>query len=94
MGSRGDGRCPGAGFGAIFSEPPMLGLVRLAGGFPAVAGQAADWRRRAALGALGYWWLTLSEPLQSGAPGAAAGDADRTWTIEYVEMEVTGRTAE
>ena len=44
---------------------PLLGLVRLAGGFPAVAGQAAGWRTRAALGALGYWWLTLSEPLLS-----------------------------
>jgi hypothetical protein len=52
---------------------PVLGLVNLAGAFPAVAGQASRWRTRAALGALGYWWLTLSEPLISrrlwlGAP--------------------------
>ncbi|MFI4985740.1 MAG: serine/threonine-protein kinase [Solirubrobacterales bacterium] len=52
---------------------PALGLVRLAGAFPAIAGQASGWRTRAALGALGYWWLTLAEPLISrrlwlGAP--------------------------
>jgi hypothetical protein len=44
---------------------PALGLARLAGAFPAIAGQAARWRTRAALGALGYWWLTLAEPLIS-----------------------------
>jgi hypothetical protein len=44
---------------------PLLGLVGLAGAYPAVAGQAARWRNRAALGALGYWWLTLAEPLLS-----------------------------
>jgi hypothetical protein len=42
---------------------PVLGLARLAGAFPAIAGQARRWRTRAAHGALGYWWLTLSEPL-------------------------------
>jgi serine/threonine protein kinase len=42
---------------------PVLGLAGLAGAFPAVAGQATRWRERAALGALGYWWLTLAEPL-------------------------------
>jgi hypothetical protein len=42
---------------------PVLGLARLAGAFPALAGQAASWRARATVGALGYWWLTLSEPL-------------------------------
>ena len=44
---------------------PVLGLVGLAGAYPAVAGQAALWRSRAALGALGYWWLILAEPLLS-----------------------------
>jgi hypothetical protein len=44
---------------------PTLGLVGLAGAYPAVAGQAARWRNRAALGALGYWWLILAEPLLS-----------------------------
>jgi eukaryotic-like serine/threonine-protein kinase len=42
---------------------PVLGLAGLAGAFPALAGQAASWRERAALGALGYWWLSLAEPL-------------------------------
>jgi hypothetical protein len=42
---------------------PMLGAIGLAGAFPAIAGQAPRWRMRAALGALGYWWLVLAEPL-------------------------------
>jgi hypothetical protein len=42
---------------------PLLGLAGLAGAYPAVAGQARRWRERAALGALGYWWLCLAEPL-------------------------------
>ena len=42
---------------------PALGAVGLAGVFPAVAGQAPTWRARAGLGALGYWWLCLAEPL-------------------------------
>ena len=42
---------------------PLLGLAGLAGAFPAIAGQATRWRARAALGALGYWWLILAEPL-------------------------------
>jgi serine/threonine protein kinase len=42
---------------------PSLGAVGLAGAFPALAGQAPRWRMRAALAALGYWWLQLAEPL-------------------------------
>lgn len=42
---------------------PALGFVGLASAFPALAGQAARWRMRAALGALGFWWLVLAEPL-------------------------------
>ncbi len=42
---------------------PALGALGLAGAFPAVAGQASCWRMRAALGMLGYWWLTLAGPL-------------------------------
>ncbi len=42
---------------------PLLGLAGLAGAFPAVAGQASRWRRRASTAALGYWWLVLAEPL-------------------------------
>lgn len=42
---------------------PALGAVGLASAFPAIAGQAPRWRMRAALAALGYWWLQLAEPL-------------------------------
>jgi hypothetical protein len=42
---------------------PILGTIGLAGAFPSLAGQAARWRMRAALGALGYWLLALAEPL-------------------------------
>ncbi len=42
---------------------PALGLAGLAGAYPAVAGQAPRWRQRFVLGALGYWWLALAEPL-------------------------------
>jgi eukaryotic-like serine/threonine-protein kinase len=42
---------------------PALGLAGLAGAYPAIAGQASRWRERAGLGALGYWWLVLAEPL-------------------------------
>ncbi len=64
----------------VASAAPLLGLLGLAGAFPALAGQAAGWRTRAALGALGYWWLALAESLVDGpgrrlwlgAPGASA----------------------
>lgn len=39
---------------------PLLGVVGLAGAYPALAGQVVRWRSRAVLGALGYWWLTLA----------------------------------
>ncbi len=42
---------------------PVLGLAGLAGAFPALAAQRTGWRARAALAALGFWWLTLAEPL-------------------------------
>jgi hypothetical protein len=42
---------------------PLLGLAGLAGAWPALAGQAARWPARAALGALGGWWLVLAETL-------------------------------
>jgi serine/threonine protein kinase len=42
---------------------PVLGLAGLAGAFPALAGQRARVAERAALAALGYWWLILAEPL-------------------------------
>ena len=42
---------------------PLLGLAGLAGAFPALAGRARGVLERAALGALGAWWLLLAEPL-------------------------------
>ena len=39
---------------------------------PALAGQFAAWPRRAALGALGYWWLVLAEPMWRGGCGSAS----------------------
>jgi hypothetical protein len=48
---------------------PLLGLVGLAGAYPALAGQATRWSGRALLGALGYWWLALAEPLLGGGSG-------------------------
>ena len=49
------GRCP--------RVAPALGLLGLAGAYPALAGRAPRWSTRAALGALGAWWLVLAEPL-------------------------------
>jgi hypothetical protein len=54
--------------GAVWSLPaaaPLLGLVSLAGAWPAAAAFARTAWRRAALGALGYWWLTLGQALIS-----------------------------
>ncbi len=42
---------------------PLLGVVGLAAAYPAIAGQARRWRARLALGAVGYWWLLLAEPV-------------------------------
>jgi hypothetical protein len=47
----------------IAALAPTLGLAGLAGAFPALAGQRARLSERAALAALGFWWLTLAEPL-------------------------------
>jgi eukaryotic-like serine/threonine-protein kinase len=59
---------------------PLLGVAGLAGAWPALAGQAARWQTRAALGALGGWWLALVEALSSdrlftGTGGDVAGRA-------------------
>jgi hypothetical protein len=48
---------------------PALGLLGLAGAFPALAGRAPRWSARAALGALGAWWLVLAEPLLTSPAG-------------------------
>ena len=48
---------------ALPAAAPALGLIGLAGAYPALAGQAPRWSARLALGALGAWWLVLAEPL-------------------------------
>jgi hypothetical protein len=48
---------------ALPAAAPGLGLIGLAGAFPALAGQGPRWSARLALGALGAWWLVLAEPL-------------------------------
>ena len=52
--------------GTAWSVPalaPLLGLVALAGAYPALAGRARGPLTRAALGALGAWWALLAAPL-------------------------------
>ena len=69
--------------GPVWSLPaaaPLLGVAGLAGAWPALAGQAARWPARAALGALGGWWVGLAEVLTSnrlmlGTPGEVLGRA-------------------
>ncbi len=72
---------------------PLLGLAGLAGAYPALAGQFASAPRRAAVGALGYWWLALAEPVlarrlwlgpPSGVPARAAWEASVTHTATHV----------
>ncbi|MEA2166728.1 MAG: eukaryotic-like serine/threonine-protein kinase [Solirubrobacteraceae bacterium] len=71
---------------------PALGAVGLAGVFPALAGRARHWLDRAALGALGAWWLLLAEPLVDQrlllgpAPHAPAGAEPR----EAITMAAQG----
>jgi eukaryotic-like serine/threonine-protein kinase len=70
---------------------PLLGLAGLAGAFPAAAGQAARWRSRALLGALGYWWLRLAEPLLDtagrrlwlGSPAGSGAGGGRSLAWEH-----------
>jgi len=58
---------------------PALGLLGLAGAYPALAGRAPRWSARAALGALGAWWVVLAEPLLERALvfGPAPGTPSR-----------------
>jgi hypothetical protein len=71
--------------GTLWSLPagaPLLGLAGLAGAWPVLAAQVARPWQRAALGALGAWWLALAEVLTGdrlalGAPPGAALDVER-----------------
>ena len=82
----------GAGW-LVAALAPALGLAGLAGAFPAIAGQATRWRERAALAALGYWWLSLAEPLlerrlwlapAAGTPARAAWEGSFSLTATHV----------
>jgi serine/threonine protein kinase len=72
---------------------PVLGLVGLAGAFPAIAGQASRWRDRATVAALAYWWLALAGPLldrqlwlahPSGTPVRSAWESSLGLTASHV----------
>ena len=67
---------------ALWSLPllaPALGAITCALAFPAVAGLLRGAWRRAAVAALGIWWLLLAEPLLGRRLllGVAAGTRDR-----------------
>jgi hypothetical protein len=77
--------------GMAWSAPalaPLLGVAGLAGAWPALAGQATRWPARAALGALGAWWLALAEALTSRqlVAGAGAGVSSRgSWEASALD---------
>lgn len=74
---------------------PALGAVGLAGAFPALAGQRTRLAERAALGALGYWWLILAEPLLGrrlwlGAPAGTPARAVWEGSLSSAATHVVG----
>jgi eukaryotic-like serine/threonine-protein kinase len=74
---------------------PVLGMAGLAGAFPALAGQRASWRARAALALLGFWWLALAEPLLArhlwlGPPGGLPPRAIWEASFDSTSKEVVG----
>jgi hypothetical protein len=76
---------------------PLLGLAGLAGAFPALAGQRARLGERAALAALGYWWLLLAAPLLDrnlwlGAPIGAPARAVWEGSLSSAATHVIGPT--
>jgi hypothetical protein len=76
---------------------PLLGLVEVAAAFPALAARAggsSPWRR-AALGAVGYWWVALAEALSGrrlllGAVSGARPRASWDGSIGGVLTHVVG----
>ena len=67
--------------GGMWSLPagaPLLGVAGLAGAWPALAAQASRPWHRAALGALGCWWIALAE-LLSGERLALGTPPDATF---------------
>jgi eukaryotic-like serine/threonine-protein kinase len=76
---------------------PVLGLAGLAGAFPGLAGQRARLVERAALPALGFWWLTLAEPLLDrrlwlGAPPGAPARSVWEGSLSSAAAHVIGPT--
>jgi serine/threonine protein kinase len=74
---------------------PALGALGLAGAFPALAGQRTRLVERAALGALGYWWLILAEPLLRrrlwlGAPAGTPARAVWEGSLSSAATHVVG----
>ncbi|HEY1540030.1 MAG TPA: serine/threonine-protein kinase [Solirubrobacteraceae bacterium] len=77
--------------GSAWSLPvvaPLLGVIGLAGAWPALAGQARRWPTRAILGALGGLWLVLAEAMTSrrlltGQPDAVL--APQAWDGSIVD---------
>jgi hypothetical protein len=73
-----------AGGPALWSLPvagPVLAALGAGPAYPALAGQAATWSRRAALGAIGFLWVGLAEaairhPLLFGLAGGQHGRGD------------------
>jgi serine/threonine protein kinase len=85
----------GSGGWLLCALAPVLGLAGVAGAFPAIAGQAARWRLRAALGALGYWWLALAEPLLArhlwlGPPTGTPARAGWEGSLDSAAVHVVG----
>jgi len=90
------GRRAGPGWLAA-ALAPALGLAGLAGAFPAVAGQRRSWRARAALAALGFWWLALAEPLLArrlweGPPAGVPPRAVWEGSLGHAAGDVIGPT--
>ena len=87
--------------GTAWSVPaiaPLLGLIGLAGAYPAPAGMARRWMTRAALGALGAWWALLAEPFLGravigGTPPAGGGAAGGSGEVALGPL-ATGPAAE
>jgi eukaryotic-like serine/threonine-protein kinase len=72
---------------------PALGMLGLAGAYPALAGQGSHWRERAGMAALGFWWMTLAEPLlgtrlwegpPTGLPARAVWEGSLRLTATHV----------
>jgi hypothetical protein len=75
---------------------PLLGAVGAAAAYPALAGRGTRVLERAALGALGAWWLLLAEPLANrtmllGPAVHAAGGANAQEAVS-IAADAVGAT--